>query len=144
MMAQVWRGSFPEMFSARHQRSLPRREEGAHRLPQQVHWLQRSDGNKKNLKAPIRRGKRQDGSTLCQRYERGNFSFFNKFIILPINNNQYKEKDGATKLDEILEKFQTTFAPPPSFSENYVAIFSENIQRRPFIKVKNLQYKFLD
>ena len=31
-------------------------------------------------------------------------------------------KDGATKSDEFSEKFQTAF-DPPSFSENYVAIF---------------------
>ena len=29
----------------------------------------------------------------------------------------------ATKTDEISEKIQTAFDPPPSFSENYVAIF---------------------
>ena len=32
--------------------------------------------------------------------------------------------DG-TKMDDFLEKFQTAFDPPPSFSENYVAFFSE-------------------
>ena len=32
-------------------------------------------------------------------------------------------KDPATKLDEFLETFQTAFAHPPSFLENYIAIF---------------------
>ena len=31
-------------------------------------------------------------------------------------------KGGATKSDEFSGKFQTAFDPPPSFSENYVAI----------------------
>ena len=34
-------------------------------------------------------------------------------------------KGGATKLDEFLENFQTAFDPPPSFSENYIAILSK-------------------
>ena len=29
----------------------------------------------------------------------------------------------ATKSDEFSEKFQTAFDPPPSFLENYIAIF---------------------
>ena len=33
-------------------------------------------------------------------------------------------KDPATKFYEFLEKFQAAFDPPPSFLENYVAIFS--------------------
>ena len=49
-------------------------------------------------------------------------------------------KGPATKSDEFSEKFN-----PPSFSENYVAIFfSENVRKRPYIKVQNLQYKCLD
>ena len=32
-------------------------------------------------------------------------------------------KGGCIKSDEYWEKFQTAFAPPPSFLENYVAIF---------------------
>ena len=32
-------------------------------------------------------------------------------------------KPLPTKTDEFLEKFQTAFDPPPSFSENYVADF---------------------
>ena len=32
-------------------------------------------------------------------------------------------KDGATKADEFSETIQTAFDPPPSFSENYDAIF---------------------
>ena len=32
-------------------------------------------------------------------------------------------KDPATKSDEFLEKFQTAFDIPPSFLENYIAIF---------------------
>ena len=32
-------------------------------------------------------------------------------------------KGGATKSDEFSKKFQTAFPPPPSFSENYIAIF---------------------
>ena len=35
--------------------------------------------------------------------------------------------DGPTKTDEFLEKFQTAFGPPPpSFSENHVALFFQN------------------
>ena len=34
----------------------------------------------------------------------------------------------ANKLDEFLEKIQTAF-DPPSFSENYIAIFSQNVQK---------------
>ena len=33
---------------------------------------------------------------------------------------------------------------PPSFSENHNAIFSENVRKKLFIKVQNLQYKFLE
>ena len=32
-------------------------------------------------------------------------------------------KGGGTKTDEILEKFQVAFDPPPTFSETYIAIF---------------------
>ena len=32
-------------------------------------------------------------------------------------------KGDAIKLDEFLENFQTAFAPPPSFLENYIEIF---------------------
>ena len=32
-------------------------------------------------------------------------------------------EDPATKSDEFLEKFQTAFDPPPSFLEDYIAIF---------------------
>ena len=32
-------------------------------------------------------------------------------------------KDPATISDEFLEKFQTAFDPPPSFLENFIAIF---------------------
>ena len=42
--------------------------------------------------------------------------------IVP-NQTIISGKDGATKLDEFLEKFQAAFDPPPSFSKNYVAIF---------------------
>ena len=35
-------------------------------------------------------------------------------------------KGGSSKTDEFLEKFQTAFAPPPSFSENHVALFFRN------------------
>ena len=34
--------------------------------------------------------------------------------------------DDPTKTDEFLEKFQTAFDPPPSFSENHVALFFQN------------------
>ena len=40
-------------------------------------------------------------------------------------------KGGATKLDEFAEKFQTANPPPPSFLENYIAIFSVNVWRSP-------------
>ena len=32
-------------------------------------------------------------------------------------------KGGATKSDEFLEQLKTAFDPPPSFLENYIAIF---------------------
>ena len=35
----------------------------------------------------------------------------------------YVGKDPAIKSDDFLEKFQTAFDPPPSFLENYIAIF---------------------
>ena len=34
--------------------------------------------------------------------------------------------------------------PPTSFSENYIAIFLENVRKKPHIKVQNLQHNFLD
>ena len=34
-------------------------------------------------------------------------------------------RDNPTKMDEFSEKFQTAFDPPPSFSENHIAIISE-------------------
>ena len=42
----------------------------------------------------------------------------------------------SSKSDEFSEKFQTAFDPP--------SLFSENVRKRPIIKVQNLQYKFLD
>ena len=51
---------------------------------------------------------------------------------------------GGTKTDEISEKFQTAFDRPPSFSETYIAFFSENPCLKPCIKVQNLKYEFLD
>ena len=47
----------------------------------------------------------------------------------------------AIKSNEFSEKFLTAFHPP-SFSENYNAIFSENVRKKPFIKDQNLQYEF--
>ena len=45
----------------------------------------------------------------------------------------------------IFEKFQTAFdPPPPSFSENHVALFSGIHDRRSVYNGKNLQHKFLD
>ena len=38
------------------------------------------------------------------------------FLCFPFPNRD--------KTDEFSEKFQTAFAPPPPFSENYIAIFS--------------------
>ena len=48
----------------------------------------------------------------------------------------------TSKTDEFSEKFQTAFDPPPSFSENHIAIFSE-IQDRSIIYYNgtNLQYR---
>ena len=46
-------------------------------------------------------------------------------------------------MDEFSKKFQTAF-DPPSFLENHIAIFLENIQKKPHIKVQNLQHNFLD
>ena len=36
-----------------------------------------------------------------------------------------------TKTDEFSEKFQTAFDPPPSFLENYVAIFFRKRPKKP-------------
>ena len=44
----------------------------------------------------------------------------------------------ATKSDEFSEKIQTTFW------ENNIAFFLAIVRKKPFIKVQNLQYKFLD
>ena len=38
-------------------------------------------------------------------------------------------KDPGTKSDEFLEKFQMAFGPPPSFLENYIAIFCNGYGR---------------
>ena len=51
---------------------------------------------------------------------------------------------SPSKTDEFSEKFQTAFGPPPSFSESYVAIFSEIHDRSIVYNGKNLQHKFLD
>ena len=40
---------------------------------------------------------------------------------------------GATKSDEFSEQFQTAF-DPPSFSENYIAFFSENVRKKGLYK----------
>ena len=54
-------------------------------------------------------------------------------------------KLSPSKADEFSEKFQTAFdPPPPSFSESYVAIFSEIHDRSIVYNGKNLQHKFLD
>ena len=37
-------------------------------------------------------------------------------------------KDDISKTDEFLEKFQTAFDPPPSFSENHVALFATKVR----------------
>ena len=42
-----------------------------------------------------------------------------EFLVLEMPNN--------SKTDEFSEKFQTAFGPPPSFSENHIAIFSKFI-----------------
>ena len=49
----------------------------------------------------------------------------------------------TSKTDEFSEKFQTAF-DHPSFSESYVAIFSEIHDRSIVYNGKNLQHKFLD
>ena len=53
-------------------------------------------------------------------------------------------KGGATKSDEFAEEFQTVFDHPLHFVKSYFNFFSENVQRKPLIKVQNLLYKFLD
>ena len=52
-----------------------------------------------------------------------NFSPFSPRSIFLIFYLKGLGKDPATKSDEFLEKLQTAFDPPPSFLENYVAIF---------------------
>ena len=39
-------------------------------------------------------------------------------------------KGGYSKTDEFLEKFQTAFDPPPSFSENHVALFATKLRQK--------------
>ena len=50
----------------------------------------------------------------------------------------------ASKLDEFSEKFQTAFNPSYHFWKIILQFFSENVQKKPFRKVQNLQNKFLD
>ena len=52
--------------------------------------------------------------------------------------------DEPTKTDVFSEKFQMAFDPPPSFSENHIAVFSGIHDQRTVYNGKNLQYKFLD
>ena len=42
-----------------------------------------------------------------------------------------KGTDGLTKTDEFLEKIETALSPPPSFSENHVAIFFQKTSEKP-------------
>ena len=49
----------------------------------------------------------------------------------------------ATKSDEFSEKFETAL-DPPHFRKMIKQFFSENVRKKTFIKVQNLQYKFLD
>ena len=49
----------------------------------------------------------------------------------------------GTKTHDFSKKFQTAIDQPPSFSEIYIAIFSENPCLKPCTKVQNLLYKFL-
>ena len=51
---------------------------------------------------------------------------------------------GVSKTDEFSEKFQTTFAPPPSFSKNHVATLFKLHAQKALLKVQNLQREFLD
>ena len=39
------------------------------------------------------------------------------------------------------EKFQTAFDPPHFFKVMLQIIFSENVQKNPYVKVQNLQHK---
>ena len=45
---------------------------------------------------------------------------------------------GATKTDELSEKFQTAFEPP-----SLIFFFKFHAQN-PYLKVQNLQYRFLN
>ena len=40
----------------------------------------------------------------------------------------YKGMGPATKSDDFLEKFQTAFDPPPSFSKNHIADFATKVR----------------
>ena len=54
-------------------------------------------------------------------------------------------KDGPTKTDEFLEKFQTAFdPPPPHFRKIMLRFFSGIHDQRSVYNGKNLQHKFLD
>ena len=60
-------------------------------------------------------------------------NFLNNLLCYgdPLNGRTDSEvlalgKGGSSKTDEFLEKFQTAFDPPPSFSENHVALFFRN------------------
>ena len=50
----------------------------------------------------------------------------------------------SSKTDEFSEKFQTSFDPPPSFSEIILQFFPEIRDRSIVYNGKNPQYKFLD
>ena len=55
------------------------------------------------------------------------FVFIPVFIASKVTKYSHRFGDlgklSPSKTDEFLEKFQTAFDPPPSFSEIYVAIF---------------------
>ena len=51
--------------------------------------------------------------------------------------------DAVTKTDEISEKFKTAF--DPHFREFFfVNLYQFHAQKKPYLRVQNLQHRFLD
>ena len=53
---------------------------------------------------------------------------------MKISSLSFLGTGDATKTDEFSGKFQMAF-DPPSFSENYIPIFSENVRKKLYVKV---------
>ena len=59
-------------------------------------------------------------------------------------NHKHFREGRRYQIRWIFEKNSKLPSTPPPFSKNYIVFFSEKVRKKPFIKVQNLQYKFLD